>query len=397
VSIVSIVSIVSPGMARQNIRLNYAYTALVYAGLDKGVWMLFLGYRGLGLVEIGLVEATYQFAMLAFGLPAGAIADLLGRKVSLVLSIVAKIGGYGLVLLSHDTAGFAAGFVLSALSTVLYQGASESLTYDSCKIAGVSGYKKVYGNILALSFVSAAVGIVAGGMIASFSYEWVYYASIGVMLCALAPAALFAETRRGDRPRQGVGELLSRSVRLITGNPLILYLLLLSASITVIDMTIYMYCQRYFQAMSIPVYLIGIIFCVDSVCAALGARYAYAFERFRNRDVIALIPGVIFAMYVLLALLDAPIVVPLLWVATVFVVGFWPILSDLINARVPSENRATVLSLKGQLSSLGVMIVFPAVGLVAASTSLSIAFLGLLVAALPLTVFCVVKIRRIAF
>ena len=56
--------------------------------------MLFLSYRGLGLVEIGLVESAYQFAMLVFGVPAGAIADLIGRKVCLVLSVVAKIIGY---------------------------------------------------------------------------------------------------------------------------------------------------------------------------------------------------------------------------------------------------------------------------------------------------------------
>jgi hypothetical protein len=103
------------------------------------------------------------------------------------------------------------------------------------------------------------------------------------------------------------------------------------------------------------------------------------------------------AMYILLALINASFVVLLLWTATIFVVGFWPILSDLVNARVPEENRATVLSMKNQLSSLGVMLVFPVVGLIAASSSLSTAFLWLLVIAIPLMVYCVVKIRRIAF
>jgi MFS family permease len=387
------------GKIRQNIRLNYVYTALFNTGLDKGVWMLFLGYRGLGLVEIGLVEATYQFAMLVFGIPAGAISDLLGRKVSLVLSVVFKIISFALILLSHDIVGFAAAFGLSAISMVLYQGAAESLTYDSCKIAGLQGnYKKIYGNILALAFVATALGIAAGGLIAGASFEWVYYISIIVLLCALVPAAMFTETRDlASGARQSLTGLFSRSVKLITGNPLILYLLLLSACITVVDMTIYMYCQKYFEAMSIPVYLIGIAFCIDSIAAALGARYAYVLERFRNRDVILLIPGMIIGMYVLLALVDSPLVVLLLWTATIFVVAFWPILSELINARVPSENRATVLSMKGQLSSLGVMIVFPVVGLLATRSSLSTAFLWLLVTAIPLIIYCVVKIRKIAF
>jgi MFS family permease len=387
------------GKVRRNISLNYVYTALFNTGFDKGVWMLFLGYRGLGLVEIGLVESTFQFAMLVFGIPAGAIADLLGRKVSLVLSVVTKVIGYSLILLSHDTVGFAAAFGLNAISTVLYQGASESLTYDSCKIAGLQGnYKKIYGNILAVTFIATALGIAAGGLIAGVSFEWVYYAAIIMLLCALVPAAMFTETRSlTGAARQSMTGLFSRSAKLITGNPLILYLLLLSACITVVDMTIYMYCQKYFEAMAVPIYLIGLVFCVDSVAAALGARYAYLFERFHNRDVILIIPAMIIAMYILLALINAPFVVLLLWTATIFVVGFWPILSELINARVPTENRATVLSMKNQLSSLGVMIVFPTVGLIAASSSLSTAFLWLLVTAIPLIVFCVVKIRRIAF
>ncbi len=176
---------------------------------------------------------------------------------------------------------------------VLYQGAAESLTYDSCKIAGLQGsYKKIYGNILALAFVATALGIAAGGLIAGASFEWVYYVSIIVLLCALVPAAMFTETRNlAGGVRQSVTGLFSRSAKLITGNPLILYLLLLSACITVVDMTIYMYCQKYFEAMAVPIYLIGIAFCVDSIAAAAGARYAYLFERFRNRDVILIIPG----------------------------------------------------------------------------------------------------------
>lgn len=384
---------------RLNIRLNYAYTALMNTALDKAVWMLFLSYRGLGLVEIGLVESVFQLSMLLFGVPAGAISDLLGRKVSLVLSVFAKIAGYALILLSHGFAGFALGFALNAISVVLYSGASESLTYDSCKIAGLSGYKKIYGNILAVTFVATALGIAAGGIIASASYEWVYYASIAAMLLALVPAVLFTETRHiaGSLARQSIAGLLSKSMRLIAGNPLILYLLVISAAITTVDMTIYMYCQKYFEAMAIPLYMIGLIFCVDSIFAALGAKYAYLLERFPNRDVIVIIPAAIVAAYVLLAVVNAPVVVLFLYVATVFVVAFWPILSELVNARVPSENRATVLSLKSQLISLSTMIVFPVVGLIAERTSLSAAFLWLVATMVPIIVFCVVKIRRIAF
>jgi len=385
---------------RLNIKLNYLYTALMNTALDRAVWMLFLGFRGLGLVEIGLVESVYQLSMLLFGIPAGAISDLLGRKTSLILSVVTKLAGYSLILLSHDFVGFALGFALNAISQVLYSSASESFTYDTCKLMEKrESYKKVYGNILAVTFIAAGTGIAAGGFIANVSYEWVYYISIGILLCALVPALFFTETRgavEGLR-RPGLKELITRSVSLITGNPVIMYLLVISAAITVVDLTIYMYCQKYFEAMSIPVYLIGLILCVDSITAAFGARYANLLERFSNRDIVVIVPAVILFMYILLAAINSPIVVLFLWTATLFVVGFWPILSELLNKRVPTENRATVLSMKSQMNSFAIMIVFPIVGFIAERSSLSLAFLWLVACVIPLIAYSVMKIRKIAF
>ncbi|CAJ35637.1 MFS transporter [Methanocella arvoryzae] len=385
---------------RLNIKLNYVYTALMNCTLDRAIWMLFLSLRGMSLLEIGLIESVYQLAMLLFGIPAGAISDILGRKTSLIIAAIARIAGYTLILFSHSFAGFALGFAVNALAMVLYSSASESFTYDTCKQTGQQvSYRQVYGNVLAVTFIAAAAGIAAGGFIANVSYDWVYYATIGILLCALIPALLFTETRkRADgsrRPR--LRELLTRSVTLIAGNPVILYLLVISAAITVIDQTIYMYSQKYFEAMAIPVYFIGLILSADSIFAALGARYAHVLERFSNRDIVIIVPAVILAMYLLFAVVDSPVVVLFLWIATIFVVGFWPILSDLINKRVPSENRATVLSMKAQMNSIAVMIVFPIVGFIAERTSMSLAFIWLIVSIMPLIAYSVMKIRKVAF
>ena len=150
----------------RNIRLNYVYTMLMNTMLDKGIWMLFLGYRGLDLVQIGLVESVYQLSYLVFGIPAGAIGDLIGRKTSLVLSIVTKVLSYILILASHDFLGYSISFMLGAASWVLYNSASESITYESVRVAGKSeSYKRVYGNLLALGFTSTALGIAAPGYV----------------------------------------------------------------------------------------------------------------------------------------------------------------------------------------------------------------------------------------
>lgn len=392
------VSVPLAGIER-NIRLNYAYTMLMNTMLDKGIWMLFLSYRGLSLVQIGLVEAVYQLAYLLFGLPAGAIGDLIGRKAGLYLSIVAKLGSYALILVSNDFLGYSASFALGAVSWVLYNSSSESITYESCRIAGQgSSYKQIYGNLLALAFIAAALGVFVGGFLAESRFEYVYYAGILVLLGALVPVFFFTETRgmagAGEKKGRSLGSLFAESLDVVGKSPLVLYVLVLFACISALDMTVYMYCQKYFLSMGIPVYAIGIVLAVDSLFAAFGARYSYALARLPAKALVAVIPGAIFFAYLMLAFLDNPLGVPMLWLGTIFVVAFWPIVSDLVNSRVPSEYRATVLAFKSQLSSAGVLVLFPAVGLVAERSSLSWAFLGLLLVLAPPVAFSILKIRR---
>ena len=387
----------------RNIKLNYVYTMLFSTQLDRGIWMLFLSYRGLGLVQIGLVESVFQLSQLLFGIPAGAIGDMLGRKTSILLSIVTKVISYVLILESGSFAGYAAGFVFGAASLVFYSSASESITYESCLITGKSAnYKQIYGNILALSFICAALGMAVGGFIANNKFEYVYYATLLILLLAFVPALLFSETRGiavkgppGGKP--DLMKLLSGSIKEVASKPLIVYLLVLYTSITLVDMSIYMYCQKYFQGMGVPIYFIGIILALDSVFAAFGARFASALARFPTKDVLVLIPLMIFGAYAVLSSLDTVFAIPFLFLATIFVVAYWPILSDLINSRVPSENRATILSFKSQLSGAAVMVVFPIVGYFAERSSLSTAFLWLLAFMTPMVIYSVIKIRRTAF
>jgi MFS family permease len=387
---------------RQNIKLTYIYTMLMNTMFDRGIWVLFLSMRGMSLLEIGLIESIYQLSSLLFGIPAGAISDILGRKVSLILSSLMRILSYIVLLLSFDFIGFSASFALSAMSYVLYSGAQESLTYDTCKaIKKEADYKKIYGNLLAIAFLSTAAGIVLGGFMANTSFEYAYYACIIVLIFALLPALFIKDTRclyvDECKQKMSLSSLLSKTLDMIGKNPIILYILVLSAAITTVDATIYMYSQKYFESMAIPVYFIGLILSFDSIIAATGAKFAYMLERFGNRNIIAIIPAIILGSYIIYALIDNPVSIIFLYIATIFVVAFWPIISEILNSRIPSDNRATVISLKSQLQGLGIMIVFPVTGFLAESSSLSMAFLWLIISMAPLVVYIVIKIRSSAF
>ncbi|MDD2753991.1 MAG: MFS transporter [Methanothrix sp.] len=382
----------------QNINLNYLYAGLMRLRLDWAVWMLFLGQRDIGLFEIGLIQSISQFASMASDAPAGAISDILGRKTSAVLSIVIRVIGFAIILVAHDVMLFALGYALVAVSQEFFNATYESIAYDSLKITkNATNFKKVLGNLFAVMFIASSLGVAASGFVAERSFEAVYIVSLIIALFALIPVFFFAETTKilnPERRQKSIARHFSNTLQVIKHNPIVMYMLALGVGIFVVDNTIYSFLQKYFTDMAVPLYLLGLIFSIDQFCVAAGAKLSSLLDRFNIKNVIIAIPVLMLLSYALLALSNNVASAIFLFFVAFAVSMFYPIQSEIVNSRIPAESRATVLSVKNQLSSLGIMIVFPMVGFMAEKVSLSFALLCLVVAALPVLLYPAIRLRQ---
>ena len=151
----------------KNITLDYMSTFITNLNMQSSIWVLYLAYCGLNLAQIGLVEGIYHATSIIFEIPSGAVADLLGRKKSMVLSR----------LCIDNFWYFALGFMVQALGNNLNSGSEEALVYDSMKAAGQEArYMSVCGRLNVIIEVSQGIATVAGGILAEFSYFWCYSA-----------------------------------------------------------------------------------------------------------------------------------------------------------------------------------------------------------------------------
>jgi MFS family permease len=382
----------------KNIKMNYLNAGLMSLRLDWAVRMLFLGQRYMGLFEIGLIQSVSQFASMVSGTPAGAISDILGRKASAILSIMARAGGFIVVLTARDIVLFALGFALIAASQVLFSVTYESIAYDSLKITRHEhDYKKILGNLFVAIFIASSLGVAASGFVAERSFEWVYIASLVIVLLAIAPVLSFKETTRilnVKKERTSLKNHFSSAIGLVRTNPAVLYILSLGVIIYVVDNTIYSFLQKYFTDLTIPLYLLGIIFSIDQFCVAAGAKLSPMLDRFNVKDVVLVIPIMMLISYALLATINNVVSAVFLFLVAILVSMFYPIQSEIINSRITAESRATVLSFKSQLSSLGIMVLFPLVGFLAERSSLSSALLCLVLSALPIMLLLITKLRK---
>ena len=95
------------------------------------IWVLLLAVRGYSLVEIGLAEALFHGVSLCCELPSGLLADVLGRKRTLLASQAMFLISALLMTAFDSRAGVYLSMGASALAFNLDSGTREAITYES--------------------------------------------------------------------------------------------------------------------------------------------------------------------------------------------------------------------------------------------------------------------------
>lgn len=384
-----------------NIKISYIYNFLMHFRATEAIWIIYLSSMGLSLIQIGLLESIYHLTSLIFEIPSGAVADILGKKFSIVIGRIFAVVSTILMIVSLNMFGFAASFIFNALSNNFDSGASESLTYESLKILNrQSDYKKISGIINILIEVGQGLAVVIGGLLSDKRFIYAYLFSLIFETICIFVSFTFTEPKYTsdiiykEKPR--FKALLKNCLNLIKVEKLVFYLIIYFSLISTIGTTVYFYCQKYFDMMFFTKTSIALMFAVGSIISALSSVLAYRIENKLHQDkVIILLP--VLSMVTLVGLaLSSSISVMFFFAISCFISGFsYPIFSDYINTLIPSEFRATLLSIESLFFSLFMILFFPIVGFIADKIGLSYAFICAAILFLPIILFIISKLNKV--
>ncbi len=376
-----------PALAANLPRLA-AVRFLAWAHLMSAVIIpFFREFGGLSFAWIFALQTWFMLASFLLEVPTGAVADRFGRRVSVGLGclvIAAASLLYGsvpsLVVFFIAETVFAAGLALVS-------GADEALAYDSLKALGrESEAPRVMARLEAAKLAGIVTGALAGSLVA---------AQLGVrwpMLLQSLPLAAAGLVALGVRepPRFGAVEpahtgylrLLSGGLEHFRSAPELRALAIDQvASATVAWLVIWLY-QLQLQRVGIPLAAFGLVHAAMGLSQVALLSHLPLAERAaggRRRLVrlTALAPAL--CLLGLAATTGAPLSVLLIVVAACAGLARPPLFSGAINARIPSERRATVLSAVSAARTLAVALLYPAVGaLLDRSLAATLAFLGAL-------------------
>lgn len=373
---------------QRNVPKNYLYVFLQGTSLSEAIWMLYLAWRGLSLVEIGLVEAVFHVTSLLMEVPTGIVADRFGRKTSRVLGRCMAMVGTLLMIVSRSFWGFALAFVAIALSFNLESGAGDALVYDSLLECGTPDrFTKVKGRTEVSWQAAQILSLVASGVVATYSYTLAYVLGLAVQAASLAVALTFTEPtigRGAPRTRNpGLVRHVVGSLRVLRQNRGILAYILFIEGFSLFCTTTHFYFQSFLKSRGFVEWQIGLALSGSAVAGMLGAAGTHRLEtRLGKRTLVSLSPFVALAAFGLIAFtpLEIPGLLLRAFVEAVLFVSF----SDSINRLIPSEHRATLLSFEAMTFSLMMVFFFPAIGAVADRAGFKTAFAAIFAAAVPL-------------
>lgn len=341
------------------------------------VIVLFFQEHGLSLTQIMLLQAIYSLSVALFEIPSGYIADIFGRKKTIILSSIFSFIGYIVFSFYGGLYGFAIAEILLGIGGSLMSGADSAIIYDTLlETKDEKSYTKIEGRNYAIGNFSEATAGILGGFLAVISIYLPIYVQTAILFLSIPISISLVE------PTIYSGNKLGRSFKAIydvvkfalVDNTKMRWLIIYSSAMGVATLSMAWFAQPFFKQINIPIAYFGILWAGLNFSAGFASFNAYKFDKKQNyKLLIYLSLGIIISFIMLGYNVSAFGLVFILFIYLLRGI-VTPILRNLINVNTASNKRATVLSIRSFIIRISFVITAPILGYLADHYSLSYSF-----------------------
>lgn len=365
---------------RRNINLDYISTFITNLNMQSSIWVLYLAYCGMNLMQIGLLEGIYHATSIVCEIPSGALADLVGRRKSMMLGRICVTISCIIMLFTRNFWWFAISFLLQALGNNFNSGSEEALVYDSMICLGEEeDYIRINGRINTVIEVSQAIATVAGGVLAEYSYFVCYAACTVISLLAFVPVMFMKEPpvlKDGEKEEHlTAGRLVARhfqtSFGILASDLRILKIVTYFSVVFAAHTLLFFYSQQYYSDMGYNKIQISIIMLFAGLASCLGAILSEKLYRRFEKKISVFSTAMIALTLVFYSIGNPVLSIGMFIGANFFNSVLYPIESESLNRIIPSEQRATLISVNSMFFSIVMIVTFPVVGALADVWSLA--------------------------
>lgn len=338
------------------------------------VVVLFYTHSGMNMQEIFILKAIYSLGIVAMEIPSGWMADMWGRRKTLIAGSFLGAAGFAVYSLSESFAWFVVAEVILGVGYSFVSGADSALLYDSLLENGrEKEYVKQEGRITSAGNFAEALAGIAGGLLAAVTLRTPFYFQFLVAAMAIPAAWRLREPAMHQmhvhlKPL----DFLKEARKSLMGNRDLLAAILFSSVTGTATLTFAWFVQPYFQEIALPVEWFGVMWALLNMSVAVSSVFAWKVEQRFSR---------IAGSWIIIVSLTAGF-----WLSGIFVV-WWGvaflfffylargmatvILKNYVNEYTGSGVRATLLSVRNFLIRIQFALVGPFLGWITDHISLA--------------------------
>ncbi len=322
--------------------------------------------NGLDLAQISLLKAIYSISIVVLEIPSGYLADILGRKKTLLIGSLLGFFGFATYSFSYGFVGFLIAEIILGFGQSLISGADSAMLYDTLDdLKRKDEYVKYEGRVISIGNISEMAAGLIGGLLVTISLRVPYIAQTAVAFIAIPASLTLIEPKKNAKVvKMGFSHILNIVKYSLVENKNLRWNILHSSIIGACSLSMAtLVVQPFLKEINLPLTYFGIIWVVLNFIVGAIAFYAYKIERqLKKVKSLILISAIMPLGYIFLSQIFS------YWGLIILIVfyisrGFaTPVLKNYINQLTDSNVRATVLSVRNFVIRIFFAIIGPFIG-----------------------------------
>jgi len=352
-----------------NIKKLYAFFFLQMTLFPMAIITLFWkDHIGLSLTQILLLQGILSVVMVMMEYPSGYISDRIGYRVSLTLSALLGMVGWGVYTVATSFAHVMAAEILLGISLAFISGSDSAMLYETLKAEGSElSYARYQGRMSGFAQGGEALGAIFAGVIYAYAPVLPFILQVGVWLLALLLTRTLVEPPRNiGSPASHLKEALESARYAFVENKGLRYTILLNSVLGIASFYPVWLIQPYMQHAGVPLTWFGPIWSGANLTVALFSLASHRTGRYLgDRAMVILFLILILVGYLGLGLVGGLWGFLFYYLLTSMRGLRGPMMLNLTHRESPSANRAGILSLQSLCFRLLFVCTGPLVGMLA--------------------------------
>ncbi len=351
----------------RNVAVLYGFTAARSAMFLVAVLVpYFENHVGLTFHEIILTEAAFAATMVLAEVPSGWVADQWRRKNVLIIGSALWAVGILLLWTADGFAQVVAGQVAMGFAMSLQSGADSALLYDSLLCNGTQGtYLKIESRRHGLGLAAIAIASAFAGPLSTWDPQSVFACDFVSFILSGLCAWLLKEPPRvkSHRGRFNFAAMIVVVLRECRTNQVVLWAILFSGGLFAASKASMWTQQAYLRLLDVDLFWFGPVGAAAFLVAGLASQFGPIIDRsIGMRATLGIVVAGVVCGFALGGIFPSLEMIPLLFVGSAAYGLTLPALKAMVNERVESDRRATILSVLSLAPQLTFVVLSHQVG-----------------------------------